>query len=59
MTLYEKLNHLIKLIDKDAAIENEMVKNGLDYHAHLKNVIQHRGWIIGKLREMVATEAYK
>jgi len=59
MTLYEKVNGLLRAVDKDALIEAEMMKQGLDYKAQLHNVISHRAWILTKLREMISQEIYK
>lgn len=59
MTLYQKIDKLVKAIEKDIIIEAEMVKKGLDYKTQTHNVTAHRNWIVAKLREVLNNEAYK
>lgn len=56
MTLTQKLKAIIDEAEKDLSKENQMILTGLTYQQHLKNVIDHREYILNKLKKALEQE---
>lgn len=59
MTLAHRIRAIVSEAEKDLAKEQLMVANGLDYHAHLRNILGHRAFILERLKKALEEEAKK